>query len=41
MSNLLGDATKIRKDLGWEPTTDLMGLVQEMLSADIGRERTR
>ena len=41
VSNLLGDATKIRKDLGWEPTTDLMSLVKEMLSADIGRERTR
>ena len=41
VSNLLGDSTKIRKDLGWEPTTDLMTLVQEMLSADIGRERIR
>jgi GDPmannose 4,6-dehydratase len=41
VSNLLGDSTKIQKDLGWEPTTDLMTLVQEMLSADIGRERIR
>ncbi len=39
VSNLQGDPTKIKNDLGWEPTTDLMTLVQEMLSADIGRER--
>lgn len=41
VSNLLGDSTKIRKELGWEPATDLTTLVQEMLSADIGRERNR
>ncbi|MUT68731.1 GDP-mannose 4,6-dehydratase [Paenibacillus sp. NEAU-GSW1] len=32
---LLGDPTKARVKLGWEPTTSLAGLVQEMVSSDL------
>ncbi len=32
---LLGDATKARTDLGWEPTVDFEGLVRMMVSHDL------
>src|SRR4249920_2158451 len=34
---LLGDATKARKALGWEPKVDFTGLVKMMVDADIAR----
>lgn len=32
---LIGDNTKAREKLGWKPTYDLNGLVQEMVAADL------
>ncbi len=32
---LLGDATKAREELGWQPTTSLEELVQMMVEADM------
>jgi len=32
---LIGDATKAREKLGWEPKYDLKGLVSDMMSSDI------
>lgn len=32
---LMGDATKARTKLGWEPHYDLMGLVEDMMCADV------
>ena len=32
---LLGDSTKARKELGWEPKTDFKGLVKKMVANDI------
>ena len=34
---LVGDATKAREELGWEPTVDLEGLVRMMVDADLER----
>jgi GDPmannose 4,6-dehydratase len=34
---LVGDATKAREHLGWEPTVDLEGLVRMMVDADLER----
>jgi GDPmannose 4,6-dehydratase len=34
---LVGDASKARQKLGWNPTVDLQGLVQMMVDADIAR----
>jgi len=34
VERLLGDATKARRVLGWEPTVDLEGLVDMMIEAD-------
>jgi GDPmannose 4,6-dehydratase len=38
---LLGDATKARTKLGWEPTITLEQMLAEMVEADIARHRTR
>ena len=32
---LIGDPTKARKKLGWEPKYDLAALVKEMVHADV------
>jgi GDPmannose 4,6-dehydratase len=32
---LIGDATKAKKDLGWEPKFDLDGLIKDMMRSDI------
>lgn len=32
---LLGDATKAKTKLGWEPEYDLKGLIEDMMSADV------
>lgn len=34
---LLGDATKIRRALGWEPETSLVEMINEMVDADMER----
>lgn len=35
VDSLLGDATKARRELGWEPQTDVRQLVREMVQADL------
>ncbi|MFN7981865.1 MAG: GDP-mannose 4,6-dehydratase [Vicinamibacterales bacterium] len=37
VDHLLGDCTKAKKELGWEPKVDFKGLVQMMVDADIAR----
>ena len=32
---LIGDATKAREDLGWEPTITLQQMVEEMIASDL------
>jgi GDPmannose 4,6-dehydratase len=32
---LIGDPTKIKKNLGWEPKYDLKGLVADMVQSDV------
>jgi len=32
---LIGDASKAREKLGWQPTCNLEGLVDEMMASDI------
>ena len=32
---LIGDATKARKKLGWNPTLDLQQMIEEMIAADL------
>ena len=34
---LIGDASKARRDLGWNPTIKLPELVSEMVAADLRR----
>jgi len=34
---LIGDPTRAKKELGWEPTVDFKGLVHMMVDADLGR----
>ena len=36
---LIGDASKARRELGWEPTTTLEQLCQMMVEADIRRNQ--
>ncbi len=31
----VGDATKARQVLGWEPTTDFRGVIAEMIAEDV------
>jgi GDPmannose 4,6-dehydratase len=38
---LIGDATKAREKLGWEPKVDFPGLVRMMVEADIAAEEAR
>jgi len=38
---LLGDASKARRKLGWEPATSLEEMVAEMVEADLARHRAR
>ncbi len=35
VETLLGDPTKAREQLGWEPKTTFEALVQEMVTADL------
>src|SRR5687767_2178985 len=37
VDHLIGDPTKARKELGWEPTVDFKGLVHMMVDADLAR----
>jgi GDPmannose 4,6-dehydratase len=37
---LIGDATKARTKLGWEPKYDLKMLVKEMVEADMNKVNT-
>jgi GDPmannose 4,6-dehydratase len=38
---LLGDASKARRLLGWEPTVSLEDMISEMVEADLARHRAR
>ncbi len=37
---LIGDATKAREELGWQPKTSFEGLVEMMVNSDIEREKS-
>ena len=37
VEHLIGDSTKARARLGWEPTVDFRGLIQMMVDADLER----
>ena len=37
VDHLIGDPSKARKELGWEPTVDFKGLVHMMVDADLAR----
>jgi GDPmannose 4,6-dehydratase len=37
VEHLIGDSTKARGQLGWEPTVDFTGLVTMMVDADLDR----
>ncbi len=39
VDHLIGDASKARRVLGWEPSVDFRGLVEMMVDADIDRLR--
>lgn len=41
VDHLLGDASRARDELGWEPTVDFRELVEMMVDADIERVRSR
>jgi GDPmannose 4,6-dehydratase len=38
---MLGDATKARRTLCWEPTVALETMIAEMVEADLARHRQR
>jgi GDPmannose 4,6-dehydratase len=38
---LLGDASKARSKLGWQPTVSLEEMIVEMVEADLARHRAR
>ena len=38
---LVGDASKARRELGWEPRVDFRGLVEMMVDADLARHERR
>ena len=40
VDDLVADASKARKELGWEPSVDFEGLVRMMVDADLGRLRS-
>ena len=37
VDHLIGDATKARERLGWEPKTDFEALIRLMVDADLKR----
>jgi GDPmannose 4,6-dehydratase len=37
LHNLVGNASKARRQLGWEPSVDLRGLVRMLVDADLER----
>jgi GDPmannose 4,6-dehydratase len=37
VDHLLGDASKARTELGWEPTIGFAELIESMVDADVGR----
>ena len=37
VDQLIGDPSKARRRLGWEPTVDFQGLVEMMVDADLHR----
>jgi GDPmannose 4,6-dehydratase len=39
VDNLMGDASKARRVLGWEPTVTFRDLVRRMVEADLARPR--
>jgi len=41
VDSLLGDYSKAKEKLGWEPKTTFKDLVHSMLKADIERERNK
>jgi GDPmannose 4,6-dehydratase len=41
VDHLLGDATRARRDLGWQPTVDFRALIEMMVDADLERLRSR
>jgi len=41
VEHLIGDATKGRQQLGWEPEVDFKGLVHMMVDADVKRLESR
>ena len=41
VDHLLGDATRARAELGWEPTVSFKDMVETMVDADIGRHEAR
>ena len=36
---MLGDASKARRTLGWEPAVSLEDMIAEMVEADLARHR--
>jgi len=38
---LLGDASKAKERLGWEPTVSLEEMIAEMVEADLARHQSR
>ena len=40
VDQLLGDATKARTELGWEPKVDFMSLVNMMVESDLSMARS-
>ena len=41
VDHLLGDASKAKKELGWEPEVDFKGLVHMMVEADLARYKAQ
>ena len=39
MESLLGDASKARRQLGWQPTTTLQEMITEMVEHDLAAAR--
>jgi GDPmannose 4,6-dehydratase len=37
VDHLIGDASKARRELGWEPRVDFRGLITMMVDADVER----
>jgi GDPmannose 4,6-dehydratase len=41
VDHLLGDASKAKKNLGWQPEVDFKGLVHMMVEADLARYKAQ